>query len=88
MISTNIRLEKESRSAAYERLLMCLSNFVSLTKTMVVMITINEKPIAEVVRREPVLVLLLIELKIMIRHNTLPIRLKINAILTLLNSSL
>ena len=55
---------------------------------MVVMTTINEKPIAEVVRREPVLVLLLIELKIMIRHNTLPIRLKMNAILTLLNSSL
>ena len=71
---------------SYERLLMCFSNFVSLTNTIVVMITMNEKPIAEVVRREPVL--LLIELKIIIRHNTLPIRLKMKAILTLLNSSL
>jgi len=41
---------------------------------------------AEVVRREPVL--LLMELKIIIRHNTLPMRLKMKAILTLLNSSL
>jgi len=56
--------------------------------TIVVMITMNEKPMAEVVRREPVLVLLLIELKMMIRQRTLPIRLKMKAILTLLNSSL
>jgi len=56
--------------------------------TIVVMITINEKPTAEVVRRELVLVLLLIELKMIIRHNMLPTRLKMNAILTFLNSSL
>ena len=65
---------------------MCFSNFVSLTNTIVVMITINEKPMADVVMRD--VVLLLIEWKIIIKHNTLPKRLNMNAILTLLNSSL
>jgi len=50
------------------------------------MITMKEKPITELVIRQ--VVLLLIELNIMIRNNTLPNRLNMNAILTLLSSSL
>jgi hypothetical protein len=46
----------------------------------------KEKPSAELVIRQ--VVLLLMELKITIKHKTLPKRLNINAILTFLNSSL
>ncbi len=54
---------------------------------MVVMITMNEKPMADVVIREAELSSW-IERNIMMRHNTLPNRLNMNAILTFFNSSL
>jgi hypothetical protein len=34
---------------------MCFNNFVSLTKTMVVMMTMNENPMADVVMRDAAL---------------------------------
>ena len=42
----------------YERLLICLSSLVNFTNTIVVMITIKEKPSADVVTREVVLLLI------------------------------